>query len=56
LFDEIKFNNDLHRIRFIELSGKPQNNFMVLAIDGSIYKYDLASKELIQYFKSVSSK
>lgn len=54
MFDEIKFSNDLHRIRFIELSSLPENNFVVLAIDGTVYKYDLASKELIQSFKSVS--
>lgn len=52
MFDEIKFNNDLHRIRFIELSGEPDNNFMLLAIDGTIYKYNIATKECVLQFKS----
>jgi hypothetical protein len=56
IFDEIKFSNDLHRIKFIELSSEVENNFMMLAIDGTIYKYDLASKELLFSFKSQAFK
>jgi hypothetical protein len=29
------------------LSSRPENNFVILTIDGTIYKYDLSSKELI---------
>ena len=54
VFDEIKFHNDLHRIRFLELASQPENNYMVLAIDGTVYKYNLGTKELIMQFKSVN--
>lgn len=37
----------MHKIKFLELSAEVENNFMLLAIDGVIYKYDLASKELL---------
>ena len=53
ILDNIKFVNDLHRIKFIELASDVNNNFMILAIDGSIYKYDLATKELLFSFKTV---
>lgn len=52
IFDEIKFTNDLHRIKFVSLSSEMENNYMMLAIDGTIYKYDLATKEMLFQFKS----
>ena len=54
VFDEIKFMNDLHRIRFLELSSQPKNNFMLIAIDGTVYQYNLGTKELVMQFKSVN--
>lgn len=54
IFDEIKFTNDLHRIRYISLSSEYENNYMMLAIDGTVYKYDLATKEMLFSFKTVS--
>lgn len=53
IFDNLKFTNDLHRIKFLELASDINNNYMILAIDGTIYKYDLASKELLFQFKTV---
>lgn len=47
IFDEIKFSNDLHRIRYISLSSEIEHNYMMLAIDGTVYKYDLATKEML---------
>lgn len=54
IFDEIKFTNDLHKIKFVCLSSEMENNYMMLAIDGTVYKYDLASKEMLFSFKTVS--
>lgn len=54
IFDELKFNSDINKIRFIGLSSDPDNNYMVLAVDGTVYKYDLASREMIFSFKTVS--
>jgi hypothetical protein len=51
-FDEIKFSNDLHRIRYMQLSSELGNNFLLITIDGSVYKYDLASRELLFSFKT----
>jgi hypothetical protein len=53
IFDNIKFANDLHRIKFLDLASDINNNYMMLAIDGTIYKYDLATKELLFSFKTV---
>lgn len=53
MFDEIKFANDLHRIKYISLSSEMENNYMMLAIDGTVYKYDLATKEMLFSFKTV---
>jgi hypothetical protein len=47
LFDELQFSNDLNKIKFLELSQEIKDNFMVLAIDGTVHKYDIASKELL---------
>ncbi len=55
-FDEIKFSNDLHRIRFLQMSSQLDNNFMLLTIDGTVYKYDLATKDLLFSFKSQAMK
>lgn len=53
IFDEIKFTNDMHRIKFICLPSEMENNYMMIAIDGSVYKYDLATKEMLFSFKTV---
>ena len=53
IFDEIKFSNDLHRIRYIQISSEIENNYMLITIDGSVYKYDLATRELLFSFKTV---
>ena len=55
-FDEIKFTNDLHRIRFVQLSSELDTSFMLITIDGTVYKYDLATKELLFSFKSQATK
>jgi hypothetical protein len=55
-FDELKFANDLHRIRFVQLSSGLEASFMLLTIDGTVYKYDLATKELLFSFKSQATK
>jgi len=47
IFDEINFTNDLHKIKFVSLSSEMENNYMMLAIDGTVYKYDLATKEML---------
>jgi len=52
VFDEIKFSNDLHRIKFVCLSSEMENNYMMIAIDGTVYKYDLATKEMLFSFKT----
>ena len=54
IFDEIKFTNDLHKIKYISLSSEYENNYMMLAIDGTVYKYDLATREMLFSFKTVS--
>ena len=55
-FDEIKFSNDLHRIRFVQVSSQMDTNFMLITIDGTVYKYDLATRELLFSFKSQATK
>jgi len=52
IFDEINFTNDLHKIKFVVLSSEIENNYMMLAIDDTVYKYDLATKELLFSFKT----
>lgn len=52
IFNEIKFSNDLHKIRNIALPTNPDNNFLLLSIDGVIHKYDIATKDLIFSFKA----
>ena len=47
VYDDLKFSNDLHKIKYIDISSEIGNNFMLIAIDGVIYKYDLASHELL---------
>lgn len=53
IFDEIKFNCDMHRIRFVSMSSEIDNNYMMVAIDGTVYKYDIATKEMLFSFKTV---
>lgn len=55
-FDEIKFTNDLHRVKHIQLSSGIDKNYMLITIDGQVNKYDLATRELLFSFKSVSIK
>lgn len=52
VFNEIKFSNDLHKIRNISLPSNPSNNYLLLSIDGVIYKYDISTKELLFSFKA----
>lgn len=47
MYDDIKFSNDLHKIKYIDVGSSIANNFMLISIDGTIYKYDLASHELL---------
>lgn len=51
-FDDIKFSNDLHRIRFIQLSSEIDNNFMLITIDGTVFRHDLATREVQFSFKT----
>jgi len=52
VFNEIKFSNDLHKIRNICLPSNPDNNYLLLSIDGVIHKYDISTKELLFSFKA----
>jgi hypothetical protein len=52
IFDELKFTNDLHRIRFISISSELLNNYMIIAVDGTVYKYDISTKEMLFSFKT----
>lgn len=52
VFNEIKFSNDLHKIRNISLPSNPDNNYLLLSIDGVIHKYDISTKELLFSFKA----
>ena len=56
IFDEIKFSNDLHRIRYLQVGSEVDNNFMLITIDGSVYKYDLATRDLLFSFKTQAMK
>ena len=49
-FNEIKFTNDLHKVRHIQLSSLSDHHQMLLTLDGAIHKYHLADKELIYRF------
>ena len=51
----MKFTNDMNRVRFISLSSEREHNYMMISIDGVVYKYDLSSKEMLFSFKTVSS-
>ena len=51
-FNEIKFSNDLHKIRNISLPCNPDNNYMLFSIDGVIHKYDISTKEMLFSFKA----
>lgn len=37
----------------MELANEPDNNFVMFAVDGTVYKYDLALREMILSFKTV---
>lgn len=52
VFNEIKFSNDLTKIRHISLPSNPDNNYLLLSIDGVIHKYDVSTKELLFSFKA----
>lgn len=52
VFNEIKFSNDMHKIRNIALPYNPKNNYLLLSIDGVIHKYDIATKEMLFSFKA----
>lgn len=56
IFDELVFTNDLHKIKFVELPKDINANFMVLAVDGIIYKYDLSTKDNLYSFKTNATK
>mmetsp|Transcript_10620 Transcript_10620/g.10705 ORF Transcript_10620/g.10705 Transcript_10620/m.10705 type:complete len:218 (-) Transcript_10620:541-1194(-) len=56
IFDNIKFANDLHKIRFMELASDIENHFLILAIDGIVYKYDLVTKDVLFQFKTQAFK
>ena len=49
----MKFSNDMNRLRFISLSSEREHNYMMISIDGVVYKYDLSSKEMLFSFKTV---
>lgn len=36
VYDELKFSNDLHKIKFIDTGSEITNNFMLIAIDGVV--------------------
>jgi len=52
VFEDIKFSNDLHRIRFIQVSSEIDSNFLLVTVDGTVFKYDLATRELLFSFKT----
>lgn len=52
VFDEIKFSNDLHKIKHIIVTSNSRHNFILLSIDGAVYKFDIGTKELIFSFKA----
>jgi len=52
VFNEIKFANDLHKIRNIKIASKVENNFILVSIDGAVHKFDLHSKELDYKFQA----
>lgn len=42
----------MHKIRNIALPSTPDNNYLLLSIDGVIHKYDISTKEMIFSFKA----
>ena len=48
--DELHFATPESRIDDVAMSSVPQRNFFLIAMDGLVYKYDLASKELLFQF------
>lgn len=52
VFNEIKFSNDLNKIRNVWLPSDPDSNYLLLSIDGVIHKYDISTKELLFSFKA----
>ena len=52
VFNEIKFSNDLNKIRNVCLPSNPDSNYLLLSIDGVIHKYDISTKELLFSFKA----
>ena len=36
------------------MSSQPHRNFVLISMDGTIYKYDLVTKQLLFHFKSLS--
>jgi hypothetical protein len=38
------------------VSSEVDNNFMLITIDGSVYKYDLATRDLLFSFKTQAMK
>jgi len=45
--DELRFNSNKSKIDFVQLSSIAQKNFMLIAMDGIVYKYDLVTRELL---------
>ena len=36
------------------MSGEPHRNFFLIAMEGTVFKYDLVSRELLFQFKSIA--
>jgi len=45
--DEIKFSSNYSVISYCQISSEPHTNFVLVAIEGSIFKYDIITKELL---------
>jgi len=52
-FEDLNISGSLGKVRFIQVASELENNFMIAAIEGVVYRYSLTSREEEFSFKTV---
>lgn len=52
--DELTYAGVESSIDLVQMSSEPHRNFLLVAMDNTVYKYDLVSKELLFQFKTTA--
>ena len=53
--NEFQYNSDDTVIDLVQMSSEPHRNFLLVAMDNTVYKYDLVTKKLLFQFKTSAS-